>query len=123
MTDTPQIEFKVTVDISVTPPVFTIYNQQGHIDNNPINVTENNTRIIYRLKDNNDGLKFIAPEVSDDPHGDITPSISEDGQTLTITDSDADNETICVRLVVIQANSPDTHYVSQDPQIRNRPPA
>ncbi|WP_088330280.1 DP-EP family protein [Lacimicrobium sp. SS2-24] len=123
MTTTSPIQFKVSVDITTTPPLFTIYDQQGHATDAPVDVTQLNTPVTYTLQDNQDNLNFVTPEITGDKYGNLDPTISSDGQTLTLMDSDNDNETLCVRLVVVQGDTHAPRYVSQDPQIRNRPPA
>ncbi|MDC8830843.1 DP-EP family protein [Alteromonas gilva] len=120
MSVAPAFNFTVAVNINEVPPVFTIYDDKHHVTNKPIQVTQPNTTITYQLIDNTDELVFVDPLINHDPHHDLTYNIADDGQTITFTDSDADNETICMQLQVIQSTTPAKIYTSPDPQIRNR---
>lgn len=120
--DAPQFSFTVSVTITDGQATFVIYDESGAPTEEPIEVTENNTKIIYTLVDNNDGLIFVAPDISDDPNHDLSYELSNNDQVITITDTDADNENICLKLVVAISSDPSVTYTSPDPQIKNRPP-
>jgi hypothetical protein len=119
MTDnTPPIfTFEVSVDISVSPATYS-YTESGEPSNGSVSVTVPNTKIVYQLV--TEGLTFTDPLITDDPDGDLTYEISNGNRTLTITDSDADKEAICLKLVV--QDSAGTTYTSPDPSIDNKPP-
>jgi len=56
----------------------------------------------------------LAPEITNNPEGDLTWEIKDSGRRIVITDSDADEEdAICVKLV--------TGFISPDPQVKNEP--
>lgn len=120
-TDAPTFSFTVSVNITTNPATFVIYNESGEPTEEPVEVTVSNTQIIYTLVDNTQDLIFVQPDISDDPHHDLSYEISADGQTLTITDSDVDQENICLKLVVAQSGTPTVTYTSPDPRIKNRP--
>jgi hypothetical protein len=47
-------------------------------------------------------MVFLAPEITNNPEGDLTWEIKDSGRRIVITDSDADEEdAICVKLVLI----------------------
>lgn len=121
-TDSPTFNFTVAVNIDVSPPTFTIFDSTGSPTTAPVEVTVNNTQIIYTLVNNTQDLIFVQPDISDDPNNDLSYIISSDGQILTITDSDVDQENICLKLVVAQSNTPSVTYTSPDPTIKNVPP-
>ena len=121
-TDAPTFNFTVAVNIEVSPATFTIFDSTGSPTTAPVEVTVNNTQIVYTLVDNTQDLIFVQPDISDDPNNDLSYVISSDGQTLTITDSDVDQENICLKLVVAQSTTPTVTYTSPDPTIKNRPP-
>jgi len=112
------ISYTVSVDTAVSPAEYTIYDSEKKPTEAPTPVTQPNTVITYTLEENSNSLRFIAPEITGDPNHDLQCAISSDGQTLTIIDSDADQETICLKLVTVPK---DQVFVSQDPQILNRP--
>lgn len=120
MTDTTQISYTVYVDISTDPATYTYTDSQGSPSDGSPTVTVSNTNIVYTL--GTSGLIFLAPQISDDTGGDLTWSISEDKQTLTISDTDADAEEPCLIIVVATESEPGTPYPSPDPKIRNKPP-
>jgi hypothetical protein len=88
----------------------------------PIIVTET-TDVVFTLSECNPALSFEEPLMSYVPANasrDIVPSLSANKQTLTLSDTDIDQEVIGVQLVV-----KDTYgntYASPDPRIINRGP-
>ena len=117
MSSAPDIRFTVSVDVSKSQPVYTIYNDEG-IYTKAVKVKVPGTTITYTLRPDSNQLQFIAPKIGGDPNHDITSTISADGQTLTLTDTDGDQEDICVRLVTVPSEAV---YVSLDPQVKNIP--
>jgi hypothetical protein len=111
MTTPPNYSYSVTVDAQGT---FTITPEAGAPES-PITVTVPNTTITYNLTPNTvAAMVFLAPEITNDPEGNLTWEIMDAGRSIVITDSDADEEDcICVKLV--------TGFVSPDPEIQNRP--
>ncbi|NVK57857.1 MAG: DP-EP family protein [Alteromonadaceae bacterium] len=120
MSAAPAYNFTVKVNISEAPPVFAIYDGKQNVTAQPVKVTQPNTTITYQLINNTDDLVFVAPVINDDPNHNLISKISDDGQTIKFTDSDANNENICMQLQVIQSGTPGKVYTSPDPQIRNR---
>lgn len=120
--DAPQFSFTVSVTITNGQATFVIYDQSGEPTEGPVEVTVHNTQIVYTLVNNNDGLIFVAPEITDDPNNDLSYALSDGDQVLTITDTDADNENICLKLVVAKSSDPSVTFTSPDPQIKNIPP-
>ena len=114
----PIISFTVSVDTSSSSMEYTIYDSEGSPTTEPVTVEEANTIITYTLNPDSSNLQFIAPEITGDPSHDLSINISKDGQVLTIIDSDADKEDICLKLVTVPQNQV---FVSPDPQLKNRP--
>ena len=112
MTTPPNYNYSVTVNAE---GAFTI-TPLDDAPASPIKVTVPNTTITYTLTpDTAAAMVFLAPEVSNDPEGDLTWEIVDAGRSIVITDSDADDEDcICVKLV--------TGFISPDPEVQNRPP-
>ncbi|WP_338518105.1 DP-EP family protein [Alteromonas gracilis] len=111
MTTPPNYNYSVTVSAE---GAFTI-TPEGNAPESPIKVTVPNTTITYTLTpDTAAAMVFLAPEISNDPEGDLTWEIVDSGRSIVITDSDADDEDcICVKLVA--------GFVSPDPEIQNKP--
>lgn len=119
MTDNnpPTFTFEVSVNTSVNPASYS-YTENGEPSNGSVSVTVPMTKIVYQLV--TEGLTFTDPKITNDPDGDLTYEFSNGNRTLTITDSDADDETICLKLVVKDITG--TTYTSPDPSIDNKPP-
>ena len=111
MTTPPNYKYSVSVSAE---GVFTITPLDGAPES-PIKVTVPNTTITYTLTpDTTAAMIFLAPEITNDPKGDLTWEIMDGGRSIVITDSDADDEdSICVKLV--------TGFISPDPQVKNEP--
>ena len=111
MTTPPNYDYSVSVDAE---GVFTIVAEDGAPES-PITVTVPNTTITYTLtSDTPVAMVFLAPEITNDPEGDLTWEIKDSGRRIVITDSDADEEdAICVKLV--------TGFISPDPRVKNEP--
>jgi hypothetical protein len=120
-TNSAQINYSVKVDITTIPATYTYKDAQGNSCDGSPNVTVENTEIIYTLSSS--GLIFLSPNITGDTGGDLTWSISDDKQKLTIVDTDITNETACLILIVAEASNPNVPYPSPDPKIVNRPPA
>ena len=107
MTTPPNYDYSVSVDAE---GVFTII-PEGGAPESPITVTVQNTTITYTLtSDTPAAMVFLAPQITNDPEGDLTWEIKDSGRCIVITDSDA---AICVKLV--------TGFISPDPQVKNEP--
>lgn len=119
MTNNTQILYTVEVNIDTSPATYTYKDAEGNQSDGSPTVTVANTDIIYTL--DTSGLIFLAPQISEDTGGDLTWSISEDKQSLTISDTDADAEEPCLILVVATSSDPGTPYPSPDPRIKNKP--
>lgn len=120
MTDTTKINYTVYVDIGTKPnATYTYKDAQGQPSEGSPTVTVKSTDLIYTL--GTSGLIFLTPSISGDTGGDLTWSISDDKQSLTIVDSDIDTESVCLILVVAEASNPTVPYPSPDPQIKNVP--
>jgi hypothetical protein len=120
MTENAQIDFTVYVDISTSPATYTYTDAQGASCDGSATVTNNNTNIIYTI--GTPGLIFVDPIITGDNGGDLHWNITHQGLSLNILDSDVDNESACLILVVAPANQPSLHYPSPDPRIVNKPP-
>ncbi len=112
----------VSFDVDVTFPTPTTGNftlsQNGQAVSGDITVTHSET-VVYTLI-NSAGVIFDLPEVTNDPANNISSVVSEDGRVLSISDTDRNQETICIKLVVTNpANG--AKVVSPDPQYRNIP--
>lgn len=118
----PEKPFRVDVDITSQPAIFTYFNRNGAICNGNVDVTEKNTCVSYSLINNTNQLIFAAPVVdeAEDPT-DLTFIISRDQQTLSIYDNDLTNQNVSFRLVVVQSSKLTTPYISTDPVIRSIP--
>ena len=105
----------VTVNIVEGIPTF------SYAPDGPIIVTES-TDVIFTLSNtSNPAVSFKRPLISYvpvDASRDITSSISEDKQSLTLCDTDIDQEVIGVQLVIKDKYG--NTYASPDPQIINR---
>ncbi|MFT2089739.1 DP-EP family protein [Paraglaciecola sp. 2405UD69-4] len=107
----------VSVTVTIKEGVVTFsYDPVG-----PYQVTVS-TDVVFTLSSTcNPNLLFLEPLISYvpvDAPKDINPSITPDKQTLTLSDTDVDEETIGVQLVV--QDSHQNTYASPDPQIINR---
>lgn len=113
-----QANKNITVTVTINNGIASFsYLPDGHIT-----ITES-TDVIFTLNNSdNTELSFAAPLLAYVPaeaSRDITASLSEDKQTLTLSDTDLDQEEIAVQLVV-----QDTYgnaYASPDPRIVNKP--
>jgi hypothetical protein len=107
----------VTVNIIEGVPTF-LYEPSG-----TIHVTEA-TDVTFTLSDAcSPRLSFEQPLIAYVPvneQRDITPSVESEGQVLRLIDTDVDEETICIQLVVTDEYS--NSYASPDPRIVNKPP-
>lgn len=114
------VSFTVYVDISVTPAKFSYTDAQGNPSDGSVNVSLANTQIVYTL--DTSGLTYTTPVITGDTGNNISYEISANSQgvndkVLTISDTDADIEDVCLKLVVMDASG--TSYTSPDPQIKN----
>lgn len=107
----------VTVNIIEGVPTF-LYQPSGKIQ-----ITEA-TDVIFTLSGAcSPHLSFEQPLIAYVPMNekrDITPSVESEGQVLRLIDTDVDEETICIQLVVTDEYS--NSYASPDPRIVNKPP-
>ncbi len=117
MTDT-----HLSYDLKVTFPTPStgdfVLTQDGNVVSGNISVEQPET-VSYTLIESS-GVVFADPIVSDDPHGNISFSFSDDKRQLHITDNDHDSETICIKFVVINPATQEP-VVSPDPQYSNIP--
>lgn len=112
----------LSFDLTVTFPTpttgdFTLTQGGVEVDGN-ISVNKPET-VTYTLI-NSPGVVFDDPQVSDDPNNNISFSFSVDKTQLSITDTDHDVETICIKFVVINPDG-GAKVVSPDPQYSNIP--
>lgn len=119
MSNAPTFEFSLDVSIEGGSATFTFFNKEGQPSDGSVVVTIPNTQIDYELTNSN-GLVFSAPEITHDEGGDLTWHLSDDKRKITITDTGADDEDICLRLVVAKEDNPSVTFISPDPQIKNR---
>tara|TARA_R110000868_G_scaffold115825_6_gene309073 strand:+ start:288 stop:632 length:345 start_codon:yes stop_codon:yes gene_type:complete len=108
------INIAVTINVSAGLPSF------SYFPDGPIIVSEA-TDVVFTLTDCSPALSFDAPLISYVPTNasrDINAVVSLDAQTLTLSDTDADSETIGVQLVVVDAYG--NAYASPDPRIINK---
>lgn len=113
----PVFSFNVNVVVNNNQPTFSYTDINGNPSDGNVEVTVHNTKIIYRLAtvvNPQDRFDFDDPEITGDTGSDLTYKISPDKQSITIVDTDADKEDVCLKLVVSKS------YVSPDPTIRNR---
>jgi hypothetical protein len=113
----PVFSFNVNVNVNHNQPTFSYTDIDGNPSDGNVVVSVDNTKIIYRLAtvvNPEERFDFDHPEITGDTGGDVTYRISADKQTLTIVDTDADKEDVCLKLVVNKS------YISPDPQIRNK---
>ena len=110
--------YSFTVSVNTSTGTYTILDSEGRVSENPITVTVPGTQISYTLTQDSDELVFTAPEITGDTGNDLTWNIPTDGKNITITDTDANNELICLRLVTEMNGQ---KFVSPDPQIKNDP--
>jgi hypothetical protein len=110
-----------TIDISVTVVITDGEATFSYIPEGPYQVSVS-TNLAFTLSGTcNPTLSFLDPLMSYvpvDASRDITPDISEDKQILTLCDTDIDEETIGVQLVVQDSHG--NNYASPDPKIINR---
>lgn len=111
-------KFTFNVSVNTINGNYIITNENGSPAVSPIIVNVSGTMISYNLIGDNEDLIFIAPQISDDPAGDLTFDIKNNGRNITLTDNDANNELICVKLVTQLG---ERTFVSPDPQVKNRP--
>lgn len=114
------VSFNVTVDTDITPPIFIFYNSDGEATNGSVTfkVPEGSTtQVIYNLTTS--GFTFVDPIVTNNFDNDTSYAISDNNQTLTITDDVATKQTIGLQLVVENSNG--QKFASPDPRIKNRP--
>ena len=108
------INIAVTVNISAGLPSFS-YSPDGSI------IVTEASDVIFTLTDCNPRLSFASPLISyvpvDAPR-DINSNLTNENQTLTLSDTDADIETIGIQLVVVDAYG--NAYASPDPRIINK---
>ena len=57
------ISYTVSVDTTVSPAKYTIYDSEKNPTEAPTSVTVANTVITYTLEENSNMLRFIAPEI------------------------------------------------------------
>jgi hypothetical protein len=113
------INFQVTVDINIIPPIFTFYNSQQQATNGSVTVyCGEETHIVYHLS--SPGFCFIQPAITNNFHGDVHYGVAEQGQRLIIVDQGKVAEDIGLQLIVEHVAS-GQRYASPDPQIRNIP--
>ena len=116
MTTTVNFNLVVTFPTPTTA-TFTYYQNGNQVEGDITVTCEEN--VVYTLQDS-PGVTFVAPTVTNDPHANLSHTISDDGQVLTIHDSDQNEETICVVLNVKNPANGAT-VPSPDPQYRNIP--
>lgn len=114
----PVFEFNVDVTVSGDNAEFTIFDQNNEPFDEVVVVTESGTQIVYTLRNTPQNTKFINPVVTEEKdYEDISFSFENHDKKLVLVDSDADNETICIKLAV---DIDGTEYISQDPQVKNK---
>lgn len=113
-----QFNFTVSVNASISPAIFTIYNSDGEVTTSPVLVTEPGTIITYQLREDSNAYALLSPIITNDGARDLSYSISKDGQLLTIVDMDSVPQNICLKLVAAPKAA---ILVSQDPQVIDRP--
>lgn len=112
----------MSINVSVTVNISNGEASFSYAPDGPYSVTET-TDVVFTLSGCVPDLAFKNPLISYvpvDASRDITPVLSNGNQTLTLSDTDADSETIGIQLVV-----QDTYgntYASPDPKIINRGP-
>lgn len=114
------ITFSVTVDTEISPPVFIFYNDENQATDGSVTfkVKEGETtQVIYNLATS--GFEFIDPIVTNNFDNDTSYAISNNNQTLTITDEVVTKQTIGLQLVV--QNGSGQKFASPDPKLKNRP--
>lgn len=113
-----QFVFSVSIDASTSPATFTIFDSQGNPTDAPITVTEPGTVISYQLREDSSAFTLLPPEITGDDAQNLSYTLSKDGQSLVLNDTDGDMEDVCLKLVAVPTES---LLVSPDPQVRNRP--
>ncbi|WP_102795331.1 DP-EP family protein [Bowmanella denitrificans] len=119
MPSAPKFVFTLEVTVEDNNATFSFFDEGGQPSDGSVVVTIPNTQIDYELINSN-GFVFTAPEITNDEDGDLTWQLTEDKRKIMITDTDADDEDICLRLVVAKQDDPTTTFISPDPQIKNR---
>ncbi|MEO9944390.1 MAG: DP-EP family protein [Paraglaciecola sp.] len=113
----PVFSFNVKVIVNNNQPTFSYTDIDGNPSDGNVTVSVDNTKIIYRLAtavNPEERFDFDKPEITGDTGSDLTYRISADKQTITIVDTDADKEDVCLKLVVSKS------YTSPDPTITNK---
>ncbi|QJR79838.1 DP-EP family protein [Alteromonas pelagimontana] len=113
--------FTVAIKQNGDDITFDIKDEAGNDATAPIQIDAPDTTIEYSLINNNDEWIFCDPKVEGDDKQNLQITLGKNKQQVIILDSDADNEDICLRLVVARLATPDVQYTSPDPQIKNKP--
>lgn len=113
----PIFEFNVSVINQTTKPVYVITTKDGSPSSGSVSVTAPNTTIVYTLNQDSAHLQFVGPEISNDVGDNISFSITNDGNSLILVDSDATIENICIKLVTAPKGQV---YTSADPEVINK---
>ncbi|GLR69536.1 DP-EP family protein [Agaribacter marinus] len=115
-----KILFNTTIETSITPPIFTFYNEDSIATNGSVEVEcGKKAQIIYTL--DTPGYFFTQPVITNNFNNDICYTIENKGETLVITfHPETDHEDIGLQLVV-QNTSTGQKYASPDPRIRANP--
>lgn len=119
MSTAPTFSFSLDVTFAAGIATFSFFDEQGQPCDGSVIVTVPNTQIDYRLINTPDYI-FTTPEITHDEGGDLTWHLSDDKRQIVITDTGADDEDICLRLVVTHEFDPSLTFISPDPQIKNR---
>lgn len=113
------INFQVTVDTSIIPPIFTFYNDSQQATNGSVTVYGGEeTHIVYTIATT--GFFFTPPAITNNLHGDVHYGIANAGQQLIIVDQGKVAEDIGLQLIVEHTAS-GQRYASPDPKIKNVP--
>ncbi|MCF2948994.1 DP-EP family protein [Paraglaciecola aquimarina] len=108
----------ISTTVNITNGIATFnYHPEGII-----NVTQESDVIFSLSAECSPAVSFKQPltaYIPIDATKDVTPNLSSDGQSLTLSDSDIDQETICIQLVVEDAHG--NQYASPDPRMVNYP--
>ena len=93
------VNFQVTVDSKIIPPIFTFYNSHQQATNGSITeYCKEETHIEYHLE--SPGFSFSPPALTNNFHGDVHYGIAEEGQQLIIVDQGKVAEDIGLQLIV-----------------------
>jgi hypothetical protein len=112
-----KIKFKVAVDTSIIPPVFTFYNEENQATNGSVTAySGEETQIIYSLPAAD--FFFVTPFITNNFNEDFYHRISAERQTLIIIDKGEYEDNIGLQLIIEQ-QSTGQRFASPDPRIKN----